>query len=686
VNRAGMLPYFDRNVMNIIAPSMNTDQWSRMVNLSYIRDRGDGNYVMHELARDLVVAELGDRFRTLADEIAELLEKAAQEQEDMKLLGLSMSVQGLHSPEAAIQNIIDITDKHSWRGQFRSAIDLLDSVNFSNLKEQTIISLFKAHHLGGLDRIAEAEHLLKEAIVVLEKLAKQDPKSNRIYLVQYYRAYGWLLHRLRQPVEAEVMFEKALKIANDTDPSSLWKNLYAFGIYSFYSSFLIAQYRLNKATDLLRRALDIIEREMDPEGDQSYRVFHLNYLGSTLLQTGRMDEAEVVFRDMLSIKSEEINQMHSIGLLIEILKRTSRPLEAEEINLKGLELTKNMSNREQDVHLLQTWHSDLLRVYAMILKLIGNYRDAENHYKVALERVRESVSDTPEIYRPFLAMLLNDFAVLYYEMGQYSKAKEFYEEALENYEHLAKDWPDRYGMYLAMVLNNHSILLRETGKVSKAHKFYRKAIGITRELVQKYPEPIFHSLLLGNLLNNLGVLHRKMNEYNEAEEALREALQVRQALAEKTPDVFLSNVATTLNNLGVVLSTMNRLSEAQEVSERGLEIRRALVEKSAEMHNCRLGFALNNLGNIYKLSSKQSKSEDFYKEACDILEILAERTPSVYERYLKMTLSNLLLYHIQKDEAESADSVRKRLKELGTSTVHNEEIWIEEEDTEADPF
>ncbi|MHA1943030.1 MAG: hypothetical protein ACW96M_01410, partial [Candidatus Thorarchaeota archaeon] len=38
VNRAGLLPFFDRNVMNTIAPTMNTYQWSRMLNLSYIRN------------------------------------------------------------------------------------------------------------------------------------------------------------------------------------------------------------------------------------------------------------------------------------------------------------------------------------------------------------------------------------------------------------------------------------------------------------------------------------------------------------------------------------------------------------------------------------------------------------------------------------------------------------------------
>ncbi|MFW9841850.1 MAG: tetratricopeptide repeat protein, partial [Candidatus Thorarchaeota archaeon] len=686
VNRAGLLPYFNRNVMNTIAPTMNTDQWSRMLNLSYIKDRGDGNHVMHELARNLVVAELGDRFHKLANEVAELLEKDAEEQEDMKLLGLSISVKGLDSPESALQSLIDITDKHSWRGQFRSAVELLDSVSFANLKDQTIVSLMKTHHLNGLDRIAEAEHLLKEAIVVLETLVEQDPKNNRIYLVQYYRAYGWLLQRLGQPVEAEAMYEKALEIAKETDTLSLWKNTYAFSIFSFYSVFLMDLYRLNKAAELLQMALRIIEQVKVPVEDQNYRVFHLNFLGMTFLKSGRLDEAETVFRDMLDIKTIDVNLLNSTNGLGEILKRTSRLLEAEEVYRQGLETTRRLSNQEEDSAFLKNFVSGYLRLNAVIFRFNGKYIDAEKKYKESLQIARECVSKQPELYLFPLSLVLNDFGVFCYEMGQYSKAKEFYEEAIENYEQLAQDWPDRNEKYLAMVLNNHSILLRETGKSSEARKSYRRAIGITRELVRKYPEPIFHSLLLGNLLNNLGVLHRRMNENIEAEEALREALEVREILTEKSPDAFLNSVATTLNNLGVVLSVTKRLPEAKEISERGLEIRRSLVKKSPEMHNCRLGFALNNLGNIYKLSDGQSKAKSCYEEALEIMEMLVERNPEVYERYFKVILSNLILYHSQQEEDESVEIIRRRLDELGTREAHKQEIWLDEEDTEADPF
>ncbi|MFX1416355.1 MAG: hypothetical protein ACFFC0_06060, partial [Promethearchaeota archaeon] len=49
VDRAGLLPFFNRRVMNIVAPDMKTDQWDRLTRLSFVRNRGDGTWVLHDL-------------------------------------------------------------------------------------------------------------------------------------------------------------------------------------------------------------------------------------------------------------------------------------------------------------------------------------------------------------------------------------------------------------------------------------------------------------------------------------------------------------------------------------------------------------------------------------------------------------------------------------------------------------
>ncbi|MFW9888961.1 MAG: tetratricopeptide repeat protein [Candidatus Thorarchaeota archaeon] len=682
INRAGILPYFDERIMRIIAPEMTLDGWDRLRSLSFTKLRSDGSFVLHDLAEDLVRAELGDNLGNLAGEVSDLLEKKYNEEGDFRLLGLSISVQGLHTPESALERVVAIANNLSWRGQFRSAVELLDSVSFKNLREQTIVSWIKAHHLTGLDRVAEAEHLLKEAIEVLEDLVGADLKRNIFYLGQCLNTYGLLLHRLRRPIEAEAMFERAMRITREIekDPAEWDKNLWFFGVYWWYSLFLMDMHRLNEAADLLRRALDLEEHGINLGVISRERAFTLGFLGYVLLLAGKIIEAEEVCKEILDAETEDINKLNSLQHLGHIYRLTSRFQEAKDVYRKSFDLVRRIAFQRR---FTPTHYS---RQYALAMKFEGNYIEAETYYKEALERAREAVQSTPEMHLHELSQVLNDFAILYYEMSQYSKAREYYEEAIRNFERLSQDSPELHKKYMAWTLNNYSILLHETGVMVKAQKSYQEALEISRELVQKYPENIFHSHLLGQVLNNLGVLLRNMNKQDEAEEVLREALEVRQELDERTPEVFLGSIATTLNNLGVVLSITNRLQEARDVSLRGLQIRRELVERSPEMHSGRLGFILNNLGNIYKLSDENSKAEKCYQEAFVILEDLAGNAPSVYQRYAIMILSNLLLYHNQQAELQKAESIKRRLEKLEFSEINKQEIWIEEKDTEAGAF
>ena len=672
VNRAGLLPNFNRNVMNIITPTMNTDQWTRMVNLSFVKDRGDGTYVMHDLARDLVVAELGGRFRILADEVAELLEKVAEKKENMKLLGLSISVQGLHSPESAIQKILDITDNQSWRFQFHTAIELLDSISFGTRREQVIISSLKPHFLICLDRVAEAEHILKEAIEVLEELSDADPESNLRYLGGCCNKYGWLLYQLRQPIEAEMLFEKALQIIRKTEPAILRKNNNLRTLFWHYSSFLTSTFRLNKAANLLRYALDQGTELIE---DPRERAFYLSNLSNALYLSGKMDEGEAVCRETLEIRTEDVVELNSLNNLGLILIRTSRPHEAVRMYQRMVDLAQELSKREEGFSLAALAFHTMRYGYA--LRVVREYTEAETQYKEALEEARKSTSDNPEIYLPFLTNILEEYATLCYETGQYSKAKQFYEELLEYYERLIRDWPERYNKYFAGTLNNYSVLLRVTGEESRARKFYLEALSIGRDVAEKYPENIFHSWLLVNVLSNLGVLHRKMNENKKAEEALGEALEIRHAQEGKIPDFILGSVATTLNNLGVVLSTTSRLSEAQEIFCRGLEISRELVEKSPDMYSHSLAGILNNLGNLHKLFDEFSEAEQGYQEAIEILEKLALKANSIWKRDLTSALSNLSLLYIETDKKKKSEDIKTKIRELGVSEFNIKESWIE---------
>jgi hypothetical protein len=58
VDRAGLLPFFNRSVMNIISPEMKTDQWQRLTSLSFVRNRGDGTMFYMVLQKNLSLQSL----------------------------------------------------------------------------------------------------------------------------------------------------------------------------------------------------------------------------------------------------------------------------------------------------------------------------------------------------------------------------------------------------------------------------------------------------------------------------------------------------------------------------------------------------------------------------------------------------------------------------------------------------
>ncbi|MFW9800608.1 MAG: hypothetical protein ACFFD9_09240, partial [Candidatus Thorarchaeota archaeon] len=127
VEKAGLVPFFDRRIMTIIAQDMRTDHWDRLIRLSFVRNRRDGTWVLHDLARELIVAELGQRLQDSTDQVAGLLEKASTDESDYALLGLSLSVQAMAAEWDAAAKLGSIASDLIWRADFSDALELVDA-------------------------------------------------------------------------------------------------------------------------------------------------------------------------------------------------------------------------------------------------------------------------------------------------------------------------------------------------------------------------------------------------------------------------------------------------------------------------------------------------------------------------------------------------------------------------------
>jgi hypothetical protein len=130
IDFAGLVPFFNRQILTLILPHMKTDHWDRLIHLSFVQDRGEGTWKIHDLAQDLVLAELGDRLYKIALEVSEHLEEVGREQSNFTIQGIGLSVQALVNERKAIEKVGAIVTDLNWQHQYQDGLSLLASIRF----------------------------------------------------------------------------------------------------------------------------------------------------------------------------------------------------------------------------------------------------------------------------------------------------------------------------------------------------------------------------------------------------------------------------------------------------------------------------------------------------------------------------------------------------------------------------
>ncbi|MCK4568618.1 MAG: hypothetical protein KAU48_15020, partial [Candidatus Thorarchaeota archaeon] len=164
INRAGLVPFFNRDIIEMITPTFTSDYWDRMIRLSFVKDQGDGTYVLHDLAEDLVKAELGSRLKDLAKEIARFLMEGYESTKDYTLLGMSYNAEAHVSLMKVCEKITYKSHDFSWNVMFKEALIFLDAVSIDSDFARAVVNTWRGWHLSLLNRIPESEEALHSAL------------------------------------------------------------------------------------------------------------------------------------------------------------------------------------------------------------------------------------------------------------------------------------------------------------------------------------------------------------------------------------------------------------------------------------------------------------------------------------------------------------------------------------------
>ncbi|MHA2015619.1 MAG: hypothetical protein ACTSUH_07745 [Candidatus Thorarchaeota archaeon] len=89
--RAAFLPYFNESLLGIIWPDLTESMWDEIINLSFVETAGS-RWKLHDLARELALAEMKYDLLSVSREIVEKLQKQYAKTHEPELADLAVAV------------------------------------------------------------------------------------------------------------------------------------------------------------------------------------------------------------------------------------------------------------------------------------------------------------------------------------------------------------------------------------------------------------------------------------------------------------------------------------------------------------------------------------------------------------------------------------------------------------------
>ncbi|NHJ14650.1 MAG: tetratricopeptide repeat protein [Candidatus Thorarchaeota archaeon] len=710
IERAGLLPHFDKNLLEVVYPGLKPYQWEQLIRFSFVRNRGDETWELHNLAKDLVVTELGRQLGPLCDDVSNLLEKESHEENNSSMLGLAFSVKALHSEEDAILKVKDVISDLIGRESIKEALGILNSLTFRTPRGKAEHSGLSGWALYYECRYGESEACLGDAIAVLEDFGSSDLMKHGDSLARFLHVFGLLMQDTSRLAEAETLFARGLEIRRQLaaeDPERHSKHLSEqLTNFAYFQCNYLSQ--LEEAVKLAQEAVDLLSQYKKQED----LPFSLNVLGLVLSTMGNLSES-------------------------------SRTLQ-EAIERQRAVVANDPTNTRRKAVLAAMTRNLALQFY-----LQGNIPETLNLEREALEIRKELYAADPVVYAGRLAFELGSMGSMFYLARQVSKAEPYLVESLKMYEELEEREPGLWAIPLSQALFDLSYVLLYLERNSEANAITGRAIRKIKEFQRQFGktpltarilgiEPSrtllqlcartyrmdlakslmdevsgiydenestseFASHLEGQAFNNMGAFHLLMRRQleargklekassilsrvrdcagvvsenafsmvlcnmailqqrdgrlEEAHELYQQSLGILEEIGPKIPIRFRHTHAVALTNHSILLRNMNLLDDAESELSRAIEFEREFTEIEPYLHEPILALSLNSQGILFSTMDRFSEAEDSLNEAVQIRRRLAKRTPEMHQAGLATSLHNhgILMSRIAKStQAEKA--------------------------------
>ena len=215
--------------------------------------------------------------------------------------------------------------------------------------------------------------------------------------------------------------------------------------------------------ELLREGLASLRKRLG--NDHPHVPYAARQLAGLLYDTGRLDEAELLAREVTQAQKQLIGRQHT-GLLMKILLKKGEFVEAEPMLREAVRRHRDRDDQNSLAHSLSG--------LGECLTGLGQYADAERLLTRAL-RIKEQILGEDHLD---VALGLNNLATVYVSQGQYSQAAPLFQRALAIREaRLGADHAD-----VAKTLEEYAALLRKADQSAEAADLELRAKTIRAKL------------------------------------------------------------------------------------------------------------------------------------------------------------------------------------------------------------
>ncbi|RKN79791.1 tetratricopeptide repeat protein [Ulvibacterium marinum] len=431
-----------------------------------------------------------------------------------------------------------------------------------------------------LDSVNASEKSYTEALEILEKLNKKNPKAYALNLAQVCNNLGIYYGKTGNLNKAIIKMDRALEALKILleDTSSVFKIEYA-DLLRNYGHILGINKKEIEATEYFLKAVQMAD-DLVLEYPNSYFDNYINihiYYGDFLLNSENYEKALVIFPKILSYL--DFN---------------------ETVNLQ-----KRLSEKSRI----------LLRLGIVYVKS-QKYDLAKSSFFKSIEIAQELFKKNPKSHAMALLRALNHIGIFHAE--QKLEFPEGYLSNVNKLEGLFEFITLSELIDLSKILSYHGKVLFVENKYSSSVNFLRMSLKVKRFLSIVDPDSYQHEYALG--LSDLAYIYWKVDATEASEKMYLESLEIFQRYTEENNFQFVSTILDNLNELGMLNYDKGEVNKAEKYLIEGRNIISKIGTDYGPGNYDRFYCMLSaNLLEIYGKEIEKNGEKIYTKRAAEIL-------------------------------------------------------------------